>query len=63
MTKGHYHTVAQTAEVYLCIAGEGMMAMKSAAGRWESRSGCSVIGWFTFRLTGDIDPLIRAMSR
>jgi len=37
MTKGHYHTVVQTAEVYLCIAGEGMIAMKSAAGRWEAQ--------------------------
>jgi len=37
MTKGHYHTVAQSAEIYLCIGGEGLMAMKSSAGRWEAQ--------------------------
>lgn len=31
MTKGHYHTVAGTAEVYLCIRGQGYMLMKSPA--------------------------------
>ncbi len=29
MTKGHYHTVLATAEVYLCIQGEGYMMMKT----------------------------------
>ena len=29
MTKGHYHTVAETAEVYLCIRGQGYMLMKA----------------------------------
>ena len=33
MTKGHYHTVAETAEVYLCLRGEGYMLMKTAAGQ------------------------------
>ena len=33
MTKGHYHTVAGTAETYLCIMGEGCMMMKTADGR------------------------------
>jgi glucose-6-phosphate isomerase, archaeal len=33
MTKGHYHTVLATAEVYLCIAGEGYMMMKTKEGR------------------------------
>ena len=33
MTKGHYHTVAETAEAYLCIRGEGYMLMKLADGR------------------------------
>ena len=32
MTKGHYHTVAQTAEIYLCIRGRGYMLMKTADG-------------------------------
>ena len=37
MTKGHYHSVPETAEVYLCIRGEGLMLMKTAEGecRWE----------------------------
>lgn len=32
MTKGHYHTIAQTAEIYLCLRGEGYMLMKTAEG-------------------------------
>jgi len=37
MTKGHYHTVLETAETYLCIAGEGFLLMKTTDGRclWE----------------------------
>lgn len=34
MTKGHYHTVSGTAEVYLCIRGQGYMGMKTADGQW-----------------------------
>ncbi len=37
ITKGHYHTVAQTAEVYLCIAGQGLIAMKTADGAWDAQ--------------------------
>jgi glucose-6-phosphate isomerase len=33
MTKGHYHTVAETAEIYYCIRGEGYMLMKTNDGR------------------------------
>lgn len=29
MTKGHYHTVAETAEIYYCIGGRGYMLMKT----------------------------------
>jgi glucose-6-phosphate isomerase len=36
MTKGHYHTISGTAEVYLCIAGIGYMMMKTADGRYEA---------------------------
>lgn len=32
MTKGHYHAVPNTAEVYLCLRGEGYMIMKTAEG-------------------------------
>ena len=33
MTKGHYHTISHTAEVYLCIRGRGYMLMKTADGQ------------------------------
>jgi glucose-6-phosphate isomerase len=33
MTKGHYHVVSGTAEVYFCIRGKGHMMMKTAGGR------------------------------
>ena len=33
MTKGHYHAIAHTAEIYLCIRGQGYMAMKTADGQ------------------------------
>ena len=38
MTKGHYHTVEQTGEIYLCLKGQGLMLMKLADGtcRWET---------------------------
>ncbi|MBN2349528.1 MAG: glucose-6-phosphate isomerase [Bacteroidales bacterium] len=32
MTKGHYHTVPETAEIYLCLRGEGFMMMKTSDG-------------------------------
>ncbi len=32
MTKGHYHTVAETAEIYLSIRGKGYMLMKTTEG-------------------------------
>ncbi|UCF36134.1 MAG: cupin domain-containing protein, partial [Acidobacteriota bacterium] len=37
MTKGHYHTVLETAEIYLCLKGRGLMMMKLPDGscRWE----------------------------
>jgi len=35
MTKGHYHEVEETAEIYLCLRGEGLMLMKTAAGQCE----------------------------
>ncbi|HET6485757.1 MAG TPA: glucose-6-phosphate isomerase family protein [Spirochaetia bacterium] len=28
MTKGHYHAVPETAEIYLCLRGDGWMVMK-----------------------------------
>lgn len=37
MTKGHYHTVLETGEIYLCLRGEGLMMMKTTEGacKWE----------------------------
>lgn len=37
MTKGHYHSVAETGETYLCLRGRGYMMMKTPDGeaRWE----------------------------
>ncbi len=32
MTKGHYHTRIETAEIYLCLRGEGFMLMKTPEG-------------------------------
>ncbi len=33
MTKGHYHTVVETAELYLCLRGTGYMLMKTQDGQ------------------------------
>jgi glucose-6-phosphate isomerase len=32
MTKGHFHTVLETAEVYYCLRGEGYMVMETPEG-------------------------------
>ena len=32
MTKGHYHALAEMAEVYLCLCGKGYMLMKTTEG-------------------------------
>ena len=37
MTKGHYHIVPETAEIYLCLRGEGYMMMKTAEGKWNAQ--------------------------
>jgi glucose-6-phosphate isomerase len=34
MTKGHYHAVLDTAEVYYCVFGEGVMVMETPEGDW-----------------------------
>jgi glucose-6-phosphate isomerase len=33
MTKGHYHMIPETAEIYLCLQGEGYMMMKTNDGK------------------------------
>jgi glucose-6-phosphate isomerase len=35
MTKGHFHTVLDTAEVYYCLKGEGVMVMETPEGKWS----------------------------
>jgi glucose-6-phosphate isomerase, archaeal len=32
MTKGHYHELAEMAEIYLCLCGQGYMLMKTVEG-------------------------------
>jgi len=34
MTKGHFHTVLETAEIYVCLAGQGVMVMETPEGDW-----------------------------
>jgi glucose-6-phosphate isomerase len=34
MTKGHFHTVLETAELYYCLGGEGYMVMETPEGEW-----------------------------
>lgn len=34
MTKGHFHTVLETAEVYYCLKGQGLMVMETPEGEW-----------------------------
>ena len=36
MTKGHFHTVLDTAEVYYCLRGHGYMLMESPEGDWHA---------------------------
>jgi glucose-6-phosphate isomerase, archaeal len=37
MTKGHFHSILETAEVYYCLSGKGQMMMENPEGDWESR--------------------------
>jgi glucose-6-phosphate isomerase len=42
MTKGHFHAVLETGEVYYCLKGEGAMVMENPEGDWaieELRTG------------------------
>lgn len=34
MTKGHFHTVLETAEIYYCLQGQGAMVMETPEGDW-----------------------------
>jgi len=35
MTKGHFHTLLETAEIYYCLRGEGAMVMETPEGEWS----------------------------
>ena len=35
MTKGHFHTVLDTAEIYYCLQGQGVMVMETPEGEWS----------------------------
>ena len=41
MTKGHFHSILKTAEVYYCLSGNGMMMMENSDGQWECRELCA----------------------
>jgi glucose-6-phosphate isomerase, archaeal len=36
MTKGHFHQVLETAEVYYCVHGHGYMMMETPEGEWAA---------------------------
>ena len=40
MTKGHFHAVCETAEVYYCLKGQGVMVMETPEGNWAVEALC-----------------------
>lgn len=36
MTKGHFHSVLETAELYFCLKGQGYMIMETPEGDWSA---------------------------
>ncbi len=38
MTKGHFHTILETAETYYCISGSGFMLIESPEGDWSAQA-------------------------
>jgi glucose-6-phosphate isomerase len=36
MTKGHFHTILETGEVYYCLSGKGYMLMEDPEGNWDA---------------------------
>ena len=37
MTKGHFHTVLNTCEVYYCLQGKGYMLLENPEGDWSAK--------------------------
>ena len=35
MTKGHFHAILETGEVYYCLGGRGRMVMETPEGDWH----------------------------
>jgi len=45
MTKGHFHSILNTAELYYCLKGHGYMLMETLDGKWQAeeiKSGVAV---------------------
>lgn len=40
MTKGHFHQVLETAEIYHCLKGKGVMIMETPEGDWAVETLC-----------------------
>ena len=36
MTKGHFHTIIETGEVYICLQGHGYMLLENPEGEWSA---------------------------
>ena len=36
MTKGHFHSVLETGEIYYCLKGNGFMVMETSEGDWAA---------------------------
>ena len=36
MTKGHFHEIRETAEVYVCLGGHGYMLLENSEGAWDA---------------------------
>ena len=65
MTKGHFHNIMDTAEVYYCLSGCGYMMMETMRGNWETQkmtTGTAVYvpGNYAHRSinTSDLEPLV-----
>lgn len=37
MTKGHFHTILETGEMYYCLSGEGYMLLENPEGDWSAQ--------------------------
>jgi glucose-6-phosphate isomerase len=65
MTKGHFHNIMDTAEVYYCLSGCGYMMMETMRANWETQkmtTGTAVYvpGNYAHRSinTSDLEPLV-----